>query len=144
MSSYKNWHEKGEEIRSMLAMKTEESKVWKWKRQIFYTHLSCRVICVSERRPLSEFFEGLRAYFLVCSWELLISKGSHVHAQLLQSCPTLCDPMDHSLPGSSVHGIFQARILEWLPFPTPGDLPNPGIETASLTSLALAGGSFFN
>ena len=32
----------------------------------------------------------------------------------LQSCLTLCDPMDHSLPGSSVHGIFQARILEWV------------------------------
>ncbi|KAM7233651.1 hypothetical protein CapIbe_015787, partial [Capra ibex] len=30
-----------------------------------------------------------------------------------QSCPTLCDFMDCSLPGSSVHGIFQARILEW-------------------------------
>ena len=33
--------------------------------------------------------------------------------------------MDCSLPGSSVHGISQARILEWLPFPSPGDLPNP-------------------
>ena len=31
----------------------------------------------------------------------------------LQSCPTLCDPMDCSLPGSSIHGIFQARVLEW-------------------------------
>ena len=31
-----------------------------------------------------------------------------------QSCSTLCDPMDHSLPGSSVHGILQARILEWV------------------------------
>ena len=31
----------------------------------------------------------------------------------LQSCPTLRDPMDSSLPGSSVHGIFQARVLEW-------------------------------
>ena len=30
-----------------------------------------------------------------------------------QSCLTLCDPMDHSLPGSSAHGIFQARVLEW-------------------------------
>jgi len=30
-----------------------------------------------------------------------------------QSCPTLRDPMDYSLPGSSVHGIFQARVLEW-------------------------------
>ena len=35
-------------------------------------------------------------------------------SQVAQSCPTLCDPMDHSLPGSSVHGIFQARILEWV------------------------------
>ena len=31
-----------------------------------------------------------------------------------QSCPTLCDPMDYSLPGSSVHGILQARRLEWM------------------------------
>ena len=35
-------------------------------------------------------------------------------SEVTQSCPTLCDPMDCSLPGSSVHGIFQARILEWV------------------------------
>ena len=40
---------------------------------------------------------------------------------------TLCDPMDCSPPGSSVHGILQARIVEWV-FPSPGDLPNEGIE----------------
>ena len=33
--------------------------------------------------------------------------------EVVQSCPTLSDPMDCSLPGSSVHGIFQARVLEW-------------------------------
>ena len=49
----------------------------------------------------------------------------------LQSCPTLLDPMDCSPPGSSVHGILQARILECLPLPTPGDLPDPGIEPES-------------
>ena len=38
-------------------------------------------------------------------------------AKSLQSCPTLCDPMDYSLSGSSVHGIFQARILEWVAKP---------------------------
>ena len=43
-----------------------------------------------------------------------------------QSCPTLCDPTDCSQRGSSVHGIFQARVLEWLPFPSPGDAPDPG------------------
>ena len=34
-------------------------------------------------------------------------------SEVAQSCPTLCDPMDCSLPGSSIHGIFQARVLEW-------------------------------
>ena len=57
-----------------------------------------------------------------------------------QSCPTLCDPIECSLTGSSVHGISQARILEWISFP--GDLPNPGIKPTSLTSPALAGGFF--
>ena len=47
--------------------------------------------------------------------------------------------MEGSPTGSSVHGILQARILEWAAFPSPGDLPNPGIE---LLSLALAGGLF--
>ena len=35
-------------------------------------------------------------------------------SEVTQSCPTLCDPMDYSLPGSSIHGIFQARVLEWV------------------------------
>ena len=34
-------------------------------------------------------------------------------SEVAQSCPTLSDPMDWSLPGSSIHGIFQARVLEW-------------------------------
>jgi len=37
-----------------------------------------------------------------------------MHAQLLQSCPTLCDTMGYNPLGSSVHGIFQAKILEWV------------------------------
>ena len=48
-----------------------------------------------------------------------------------QLCSTLCDPMDCSLPGSSVHGILQARILEWVAIPFSRDLPNPGIEPGS-------------
>ena len=40
-------------------------------------------------------------------------------AKSLQSCPTLCDPIDRSPPGSPIPGILQARILEWLPFPSP-------------------------
>ena len=59
-----------------------------------------------------------------------------------QSCLTLCDPVDYSLPGSSVYGVFQARIWTRLTFPTPGNLPDPGIEPVSLVSPALAGGFF--
>ena len=59
-----------------------------------------------------------------------------------QSCPTFCDPVDYSPPGSSVHGIFQAGILEWIAIPTPGNLCDPGIEPASLVSSAEADGIF--
>ena len=54
-----------------------------------------------------------------------------MNESVTQSCPTLCDPMDYSLLGSSLHKIPQARILEWVAFPSPGDLPNPGIEPES-------------
>ena len=63
----------------------------------------------------------------------------HVRAKLFQSCLTLCDPMDCSPPGSSVHWISQARILEWVSIPSLGDLPNPKIK---LMSPALAGQFF--
>ena len=61
-----------------------------------------------------------------------------MHPKSLQSCPTLCSPMGCNLPVSSVHGILQARNWSGLPFPSPGDLPNPGIKPVSLTSPALA------
>ena len=48
-----------------------------------------------------------------------------------QSCLTLCDPMDCSLPGFSVHGILQARILEWASILFSRDLPDLGIEPGS-------------
>ena len=50
--------------------------------------------------------------------------------------------MDRHWPGSSVLGILQARTLEWVAMPSSGDFPNPGMEPASLTSSALAGGFF--
>ena len=40
--------------------------------------------------------------------------GKERKSEVAQLCPTLCDPMDYNLPGSSVHGIFQARVLEWV------------------------------
>ena len=47
-----------------------------------------------------------------------------MRAKSFQLGPTLCDPMDHSLPVSSVHGILQARLPKWVTCPPPGDLPN--------------------
>ena len=48
--------------------------------------------------------------------------------------------MDHDWPGSSANGILQARIQEWVDWPPPKDLPDPGIRAESLMSPALAGG----
>ena len=59
------------------------------------------------------------------------SRFEDVCVLVAQLCLTLCDPMDYSSPGSSVHEILQARILEWLLFPSPGDLPNSGIKPGS-------------
>ena len=53
---------------------------------------------------------------------------TRVHAQLLQLCPTLCNTMYCGPPGSSVHGISQARILEWVVISSSRDLPDPGIK----------------
>ena len=60
-----------------------------------------------------------------------------VRAKSLQLCPTLCNPMDCSPPGSSVHGILQARTLEWVAMPSYRGSSQP----ESLTSPALAGSS---
>ena len=77
--------------------------------------------------------EGWSLFLYVCFCCCLVT----------QSCPTLCNPMDCSPPGSSVRGICQARILGvLLPFPPPVALSNPGTEPASLESPPLSGGFF--
>ena len=54
---------------------------------------------------------------------------------VVQSYLTLCDPMDCSPPDSSVHGILQARILEWVAIPSPGDLLDPRSPALQADSL---------
>ena len=63
-----------------------------------------------------------------------------VCAKSLQSCPTLCDPMDCSPPGSLVHRILQARKPEWVAMPSSRGSSQPRIEPESPTSPELAGG----
>ena len=79
-------------------------------------------------------FRALSSEFYTLSY-LIACVLSHFSCLLSLCNPTFCSP-----PGSSVHGILQARILEWVAFPSPGDLPHPGVKRESS---ALAGG-FFN
>ena len=73
--------------------------------------------------------------FLHKKCSTLVSKSKSIVKRVLclitQSCLTLCNPMDYSLPGSSVHGFLQQENWNGQPFPSPGDLPNPGIEPRS-------------
>ena len=63
-------------------------------------------------------------------------------AKLLQSCPTLSNPVDHSLGSPLSMGFSRQEYWSGLPCPPPGHLPNPGIKFMSLMSLALEGGFF--
>ena len=67
------------------------------------------------------------------SWERPVFKEHWIVCFCVraQSCPTLCDPVDWSPPGSSVYGFSRQEYWSRLPFSPPGDLPNPGIKPTS-------------
>ena len=65
--------------------------------------------------------------------------GREEGGEVAQLCMTLGDPVDCNLPGSSVHGLSRQKYWSGLPFPSPGDFPDPWIEPVSL---AAAGGFF--
>ena len=63
-------------------------------------------------------------------------------SEVAQSCPTLSDPMDCSPPGSSIHGIFQARVLEWVAIAFSGDILYLGLKDAKESTMRpLEGGT---
>ena len=82
----------------------------------------------------------LKSCLSKCVWVCVCVCAYPHTCSATQPCPTTCVPRDYSPPCFSVHGISQVRVLEWFPFPSPGDLPDPGIELMSLMSPALAGG----
>ena len=88
----------------------------------------------------SDFLPGFAKREKDKYWMLLLIYVCMLSCVWLLATPWIvCSP-----PGSSVYGILQAGILEGVPFPTPGDLPDPGIEPMSLVSLALSlAGRFF-
>ena len=68
-------------------------------------------------------------YIYVCVCNFCTIYNFLYESEVTQSCPTLCDPMDCSLPGFSVHGIFQARVLEWVAISFSRRSSHPGDRT---------------
>ena len=103
---------------------------------LFLPYITMLIFCSSRIFALILTFQNIaQKYDYLDSWGFLCAK-------VLQLWLTLCDPMDCNPPGSSIHGILQARILGWVSMSSSGDLPHPGIEPVPLTSPALAGGFF--
>ena len=81
-----------------------------------------------------------------CAFEIVFNTCStvecaRVHSALLPSCPTLCDPVDCGPPGSSIHGILQAGILEWaaISFPRGSSRPRDQIPVSSVSCIGRRG-----
>ena len=93
---------------------------------------------------MSQYFCVVKMFFFlfVCFFNSLYA--SLCVCLVTESCPALCNPMDCSLPGSSVHAIFK-KYWSGLPLLSPRDLPNPGIKAAfpALHSISCIAGEFF-
>ena len=89
-------------------------------------------ICLNLKKLLLEACQVIMLKICLCVLRCLVA----------QLCLTLCDPMDYSPPDSSAHGISREEYWSGVPFPTPRDLPGPGIEPESLGSPTLAGRFF--
>ena len=85
-------------------------------------------ILVEENEKVLEMDDGDGGTWCACAYATELCSLKKV---FVAHCVWLCNPTDYSPPGSSVHGISQARILDWLPFPSRGDLPEPGIKSPS-------------
>ena len=112
----------------------------------FYQTNFTNEVCSGPSVRARTFIQSYRITMEVCTSRLKPSLDlpqvfpiihCHCHCSVAKSCLTLC-----SLPGSSVHGLFQVRISEWFPFLSPGDLPDLGMEFTSSASPALAGEFF--
>ena len=84
-------------------------------------------------------FGGHQNHLWDANGQALGPEGSMCVCVCTQSCLTLCDPMDYSLPGSSVYGTFQARILEWVAMSSSGGSSQPG----DWTQVSHIAGGFF-
>ena len=112
-----------------------------WKA-VLVTHLSSSDLLTPAWYIVCVPSGAHRALSPTCPSCLLSPHLTHLHSshavcmptKSLQSCPILCDPMDGSPPGSSVHGVSGQEHWSGLPWPPPGDLPDPEIKPMSLLS----------
>ena len=105
-------------------------------------------MCVKKKRSFKETISLIHSKeFEFWVWDF--SYFLKVLCSVTQSCPTLCADMDCNPPGSSVHGIFQTKKLEWVFISSPGNLSDPGIKPISpalqvvILQLSLQGSPIF-
>ena len=103
----------------------------KWIRKLWYIYA---MELLSYRKKKNTFESVLMRWMKL---EPIIQSEVSQKVLVAKSYLTLCDPMGCSPPGSSIHGISQARIPEWVAIPSPGDLPDPGIKPVFPASLSL-------
>ena len=127
-----------EDVRWIRYCRMREGRVI-WEKNVFYKGPEARKECGRVKAGAGKI-HGQQLVKAVTS--LWVSSHVSMCSTSFQSCPTICDRRDCSPPGSSVHGVLQARIWSGLPCLPSGDLPNMGTEPASLASPALAGGFF--
>ena len=125
--------------------------LWESMDKSFQEGIVDRVSYINETQSPQDKRNNIYAYLSVCwpNWTVSSLRAmsisccdiQHILYCLLpctlQSCPTLCDPIDSSPPGSAVHGILQARILEWVatPFSRGSSQPrSPALQADSLLS----------
>ena len=104
----------------------------KWNKLLHTTWMNSQGIMLNEKKANSKRLHTVWSIYIKClKWqnyemkeiigcqESTLVQGRKVKVLVTQLCPALCDPMDCSQPGSSVHGILQARVLEWVAIPSP-------------------------
>ena len=82
--------------------------IYKWSINLYRSQIALPAVFQAF------YFQGMDGPCVYRSMWVITSAWKKSESKVIQSCPTLCDPVDCSLPGSSVHGILQARTLEWV------------------------------
>ena len=142
----RNWETVTDEWSCLYNTKTLKVTEWANSFPIFLIKPNSVIAFTSFRRnhenekdaysqyPFTLWFSRCREGSYVSRFSLSYLRDRHMVtlcALVAHSCPTLCDPMVCRPSGSSVHGTFQAKILKWVAFPSPRDLPDPGIKPGS-------------